>query len=101
RFFCTRLWRQQVLAPHAVNARTALTHAGASRDQIEQLLGGVLVEEAFTGEDPTEFDRVERARGAPPTAHGASSPTSDPRPTRFESERAPLDSACNVVRLGP
>jgi hypothetical protein len=45
------------LAPHAANARTALIKAGANSDQIEQLLGGVLVEEAFTGEqDPTEFD---------------------------------------------
>lgn len=40
-------------------AREALTAAGADAEQIEQLLGGVLVEEAFTGDqDPTQFDQA-------------------------------------------
>jgi hypothetical protein len=46
----------QLGAP-AKAAREALAAAGAEGDQIEQLLGGVLVEEAFTGDnDPTHFD---------------------------------------------
>lgn len=46
-----------VLAPAAKKAREALTAAGADPEQIEQLLGGVLVEEAFTGDnDPEHFD---------------------------------------------
>lgn len=45
------------LGPGAKTARAALEAAGAEREQIEQLLGGVLVEEAFTGDnDPTHFD---------------------------------------------
>jgi hypothetical protein len=45
------------LSPSARVAREALTAAGADPEQIEQLLGGVLVEEAFTGDqDPTTFD---------------------------------------------
>jgi hypothetical protein len=46
-----------VLGPASRTARAAFTMAGASSEQIEQLLGGVLVEEAFTGDqDPTQFD---------------------------------------------
>jgi hypothetical protein len=45
------------LASSAKVAREALGSAGADAEQIEQLLGGVLVEEAFTGDqDPTTFD---------------------------------------------
>jgi hypothetical protein len=45
------------LSPSARVAREALGAAGADPEQIEQLLGGVLVEEAFTGDqDPTTFD---------------------------------------------
>ncbi|MBL8955988.1 MAG: hypothetical protein JNK82_34755 [Myxococcaceae bacterium] len=45
------------LGPPAKKAREALSTAGADDEQIEQLLGGVLVEEAFTGDsDPTHFD---------------------------------------------
>jgi hypothetical protein len=48
-----------VLAAPAKKAREALTAAGADTEQIEQLLGGVLVEEAFTGDnDPTRFDKA-------------------------------------------
>jgi hypothetical protein len=47
------------LAPAAKKAREALEAAGADKDQIEQLLGGVLVEEAFTGDnDPSRFDKA-------------------------------------------
>jgi hypothetical protein len=47
------------LAAPARAAREALTAAGADAEQIEQLLGGVLVEEAFTGDqDPTQFDQA-------------------------------------------
>lgn len=46
-----------ILGPHAKKAREALEAAGADNEQVEQLLGGVLVEEAFTGDsDPTRFD---------------------------------------------
>jgi hypothetical protein len=45
------------LGPSERSARAALSEAGATADQIEQLLGGVLVEEAFTGDqDPAHFD---------------------------------------------
>ena len=48
-----------VLAAPAKRAREALTAAGADAEQIEQLLGGVLVEEAFTGDnDPGRFDKA-------------------------------------------
>jgi hypothetical protein len=47
----------EALAPQAKVAREALSAAGADAEQIEQLLGGVLVEEAFTGDqDPAQFD---------------------------------------------
>ncbi len=47
------------LAPAAKKAREALEAAGADKEQIEQLLGGVLVEEAFTGDnDPSRFDKA-------------------------------------------
>ena len=48
-----------VLAGPTKKARDALTAAGADAEQIEQLLGGVLVEEAFTGDnDPSRFDKA-------------------------------------------
>lgn len=48
-----------VLAAPAKKAREALSAAGADAEQIEQLLGGVLVEEAFTGDnDPGRFDKA-------------------------------------------
>jgi hypothetical protein len=46
-----------LLGPAARAGREALSAAGADAEQIEQLLGGVLVEEAFTGDqDPAAFD---------------------------------------------
>jgi hypothetical protein len=52
-----RLPFDPVLGPQAKKAREALADAGADNDQVEQLLGGVLVEEAFTGDtDPDHFD---------------------------------------------
>ncbi len=46
-----------LLGASSKRAREALKAAGADDEQVEQLLGGVLVEEAFTGDsDPTHFD---------------------------------------------
>src|SRR5207253_2628692 len=42
----SRIPNDPVLAPQAKKAREALAAAGADPEQVEQLLGGVLVEEA-------------------------------------------------------
>ncbi|MBK7860144.1 MAG: hypothetical protein IPJ65_16320 [Archangiaceae bacterium] len=53
----SRIPSDPVLGPQAKRARDALAAAGADAEQVEQLLGGVLVEEAFTGDnDPNRFD---------------------------------------------
>jgi hypothetical protein len=52
-----QLAMDEKLSTSALKAREALKEAGANSEQIEQLLGGLLVEEAFgTDADPNHFD---------------------------------------------